>query len=177
MIIRDTVLFIFLKYKTDVLDNLMKFYTEMEADGHQIKRLRSDGGLEFCNESVENFILKKGTKHEITTPKAPEQNGFRERQNRTIVECAKAMLHMKCLPQHLWAEATNTAVYLKNRTASDAFGGVTPYEKWFGTKPSASHLRVFGNEVYMHIPKEHRTKWEKNSMKGVMIGYNDASKA
>lgn len=52
----------FLKNKTDVLDNLMKFYAEIEADGHKIKRLRSDGGLEFCNESVRCFLSSKRTR-------------------------------------------------------------------------------------------------------------------
>lgn len=90
----------FLKNKTTVLDNLMKFYAEVEADGHKIKRLRSDGGLEFCNESVRRFLLNKGIKHEVSTPRAPEQNGFIERQNRTIIESAKAMLHERQLPLH-----------------------------------------------------------------------------
>lgn len=63
----------FLKDKTDVLDNLMKFYAEVEADGHKIKRLRSDGGLEFCNESVRRFLLNKGIKHEISTREHPSK--------------------------------------------------------------------------------------------------------
>lgn len=86
------------------------------------------------------------------------------------------MLHERKLPLHLWAEATYTAVYLKNRTASDTIG-VTPYEKWFGSRPSIGHLRVFGSEAYVHVPKEERTKWEKNSIKCQMIGYNEDSKA
>lgn len=64
-----------------------------------------------------------------------------------------------------------TAVYLKNRTASKMISGATSYEKWFGSKPSVGHLRVFESEVYVHIPKEQRTKWEKNSIKCQMIGY------
>ncbi|KMQ86392.1 rve-domain-containing [Lasius niger] len=86
--------------RTSIADNLMKFYAEVEADGHKIKRLRSDGGLEFCNESVRRFLLNKGIKHEVSTSRAPEQNGFIERQNRTIIESAKAMLHERQLPLH-----------------------------------------------------------------------------
>lgn len=29
----------FLKYKTDALDKLVKFCTDVEVDGHQVKRL------------------------------------------------------------------------------------------------------------------------------------------
>lgn len=170
----------FLKNKTDVLDNLMKFYAEVEADGHKIKRLRSDEGLEFCNESVKRFLLNKGIKHEVLIPRTPKQSDFIERQNRTIIESAKAMLYERQLPLYLWAEATYTAVYLKNRTASETIGAITPYEKWFGSKSSVGHLRVFGSEVYVHIPKKEQTKWEKNNQRTIkcqMIGYNDDSKA
>lgn len=72
------------------------------------------------------------------------------------------------------------AVYLKNRTTSETIGGITSYEKWFGSKPSVGHLRVFGSEIYVYIPKKERTKWEKNNQRTIkcqMIGYNDDSKA
>lgn len=167
----------FIKSKTEVLEKLMQFVAEVQADGHTIRRLRSDGGLEFCNEDVRKFLLQYSIKHEVTTPRAPEQNGFIERQNRTVVESAKAMLHDRELPLFLWAEATNTAVYLKNRTATNVLSGSTPYEKWFGKKPTVKHLRVFGCDAYVHIAKDQRTKWDKNASKCVMLGYNDASKA
>lgn len=167
----------FLKSKTDVLNKLMQFLAEVQADGHRIKRIRSDCGLEFCNEQVNDFLLKNNIKHELTTPRAPEQNGFIERQNRTVIESAKAMLHNRQLPLFLWADATHTAVYLKNRTASNVIGGCTPYELWFAKKPSVAHLRVFGCDAYVHIPKEQRTKWEKNAFKGILVGYHEESKA
>lgn len=82
----------FLKEKSDVLENLKQFYADVQADGHAIKRLRTDGGKEFCNMAVRQFLLSKA-KHEISTPRAPEQNGYIERQNRTILESVKAVLH------------------------------------------------------------------------------------
>jgi len=135
--------------------------------------LRTDGGKEFCNSEVRQFLLSKGIKHELSTPRAPEQNGFIERHNRTIVESGKAMLHDRNLPQYLWAEAANTAVYLKNRTATETLNGLTPFEKWFGEKPSLTHLRVFGSECYAHVPKDQRTKWEMNSIKCLLVSYSE----
>ena len=48
-------------------------------------------------------------------PYTPEQNSATEQQNRTIVESACCMLHPCGLPKGLWAEASNTTVYILNR--------------------------------------------------------------
>lgn len=140
-------------------------------------KIRTDCGKEFCNKDVKKFLLSKGIKHGLTTPRAPEQNGYIERQNRTIVESAKSMLHARKLPLYLWAEATAVAVYVKNRTATNTLNGKTPYEMWFEEKPSVSHLKIFGSTCYVHIPKDQRSKWEMNSTKMMMIGYSDGNKA
>ena len=47
----------------------------------------------------------------------------------------------------------------------------TPFEAWFGKKPSLSHLRVFGCDAYMHIPKEKRSKLDNKVVKCIFIGY------
>lgn len=167
----------FLKSKTDVLKNLKQFLAEVQADGHRVKRLRTDNGLEFCNVDVDQFLREKGIKHETSTPRAPEQNGFIERQNRTVLESAKSMMHSRNVPRYLWAEAANTAVYVKNRTASDTLDGSTPFQKWFGEKLSVKHLKIFGSDCYVHVPKDQRTKWDVNSVKCLIIGYSDGNKA
>ena len=46
----------FLKKKTDALNALQKFYAEVQI---KIKGLRTDGGLEFCNKQVEQFLISK----------------------------------------------------------------------------------------------------------------------
>jgi hypothetical protein len=44
-------------------------------------------------------------------------------------------------------------------------------------KPSVDHLRIFGSPVYIHIPKEKRTKLEPSRKKGTFVGYSETSKA
>eukprot|EP00253_Pinus_taeda_P028323 PITA_28323 len=39
-----------------------------------------------------------------------------------------------------------------------------------GKKPSLSHLRVFGCDAYVHVPKEKRTKLDSKSEKCIFIG-------
>jgi hypothetical protein len=70
------------------------------------------------------------------------------------------MLHAASLPIELWAEASNTAVYIKNGVVSRSREGKTPFEIWKGIKPNLSHLRVFGADAYVHVPKDERTKFD-----------------
>jgi hypothetical protein len=38
-------------------------------------------------------------------------------------------------------------------------------------------LRIFGSQVYIHIPKEKRTKLEPSGKNGTFVGYSETSKA
>ena len=44
-------------------------------------------------------------------------------------------------------------------------------------KPEPSHLNIFGFPVYVHIPKEKRTKLDPSINKGIFVGYYEVSKA
>jgi hypothetical protein len=44
-------------------------------------------------------------------------------------------------------------------------------------KPEVSHLRIFGCPVYIHVPKEKRTKLEPSRKKGIFVGYSETLKA
>lgn len=63
-------------------------------------------------------------------PYTPEQNGSAKRENRTIVEAVRAMMHAKDLPQGLWAELVNAAVYILNRTGPTTMNK-SPCEIWY----------------------------------------------
>ena len=78
--------------------------------------------------------------------------------------------------EKIWAEAVMTACYLINRSPSSALGDKTPHEVWCGKKPSLRHLRVFGCEAYVHVPKEKRTKLDYKAHKCIFIGYGDGIK-
>ena len=89
------------------------------------------------------------------------------------MEVAKAMLHDQDLPMHLWAEAVRTTVYVQNRTLHLVLDNKTPEEDFSGEKPEFNHLRIFGFSMYIHIPKEKRTKLDSSGRKGIFEGYND----
>ena len=63
-----------------------------------------------------------------------------------------------------------------NRSPSSTLEDKTPQEVWTGKKPSLSHLRVFGCDAYVHVPKEKQTKLDIKSEKCIFIGYKDGLK-
>jgi len=46
-----------------------------------------------------------------------------------------------------------------------------------GEKPEVSHLKIFGCPVYVHVPREKRSKLELSGKKGIFVGYSESSKA
>ena len=96
--------------------------------------------------------------------------------NKTLMERARRMLSGVELGHELWAEAVETTCYLVNRSPSSTLEDKTPQEVWIGKKPSLSHLRVFGCDAYVHVPKEKRTMLDSKSEKCIFIGYKDGLK-
>ncbi len=131
----------------------------------------------YVSRNFNQFLNERGIQRQLTVPYTPEQNGVAERCNRTLEECARSMLQYAGLSKDtLWAEAINTAAYIKNRTATRALEGKTPYEVFYAHKPDVSNFKVFGCDAYAHIPKQKRTKFASKSMKMVFVGYDMKSK-
>jgi hypothetical protein len=93
------------------------------------------------------------------------------------MEAVKAMIHDQDLPMHLWAEVARTTVYVQNKISHSALGFKTPEEMFTRKKPEVIHLKIFGCPIYLHIPKEKRTKLDPSEKKGVFVGYREVSKA
>jgi hypothetical protein len=87
------------------------------------------------------------------------------------------MMSDRDLSNFLWVEATSTAVYIQNRCPHAILKDKTPEEVFSGIKPEVGRLRIFGCPVYIHAPKERRTKMEPSGKKGVFVGYSENSKA
>jgi hypothetical protein len=95
--------------------------------------------------------------------------------NMTLMEKSRSMLSGVRVRQEFWAEAVGTACYLVNRSPSSTLDDKTPHEVWTGKKPSLTHLRVFGCDAYVHVPKENMSKLDKKDEKCIFIGYKDES--
>ena len=68
------------------------------------------------------------------------------------------------------------ACYLVNRSPSSALGDNTPQEVWTSKEPSLTHLKVFGCDAYVHIPKENRSKLDKKAEKCILLDIKMVSK-
>lgn len=167
----------FLKQKSEVANNVKKFVTLAQKDhGHNIRIFRSDNGTEFVNDEMKTFFEEIGIHHQRTVPYTPEQNGCAEREMRTIVESARTMIHSKEMEKRFWAEAVNTAVYVLNRSGTSTVVDGTPYELWYGKRAKIEHLHIFGSEVFVHVPKEKRLKFDPKAVKCIFVGYDGSSK-
>ena len=149
-------------------------FLENQADC-RVQRLRCDNGGEYINETLKSFCRNKGIKLETTVRYTPQQNGAAERLNRTLMDKVRPMLNGSGLPKIYWAEALATANYVRNRSPASG-QDKTPWELFYGKKPNVSHLRVFGERVYAHVPKELRNKLADTSQPGKFIGYPPGTK-
>lgn len=128
------------------------------------------------NERLADFLKQSGIRHQTSVPYSPEQNGVAERLNRMLVERARSMLLEANCSTDLWAEAINTAVYLKNRSPTKALKNSTPEEEWTGKKPNLSHLHIFGCKAMIKIPDNRRKKWDRKAQEYLFVGYCEDTK-
>ena len=164
-----------MKRKDEVFGTFQKFHASVERETNKLlKCLRIDNGGEYCSNAFKEYYNRFGIKHEKTVPGTPQQNGTAKRMNRTIMEKVRSMLSNSGLEKHFWAEAVRTACYLINRSPTTALDGGIPEEVWTGKKVNYSHLKVFGCEAFVHIPKEHRSKLDNKSMRCIFLGYADS---
>ncbi|GJZ76879.1 retrovirus-related pol polyprotein from transposon TNT 1-94, partial [Tanacetum coccineum] len=113
-----------------------------------VRRIRTDNGTEFVNQTLREYYEKVGISHETSVARSPQQNGVVERRNRTLIEAARTMLIYAKAPLFLWAEAVATACYTQNRSMIRRRHGKTPYELLHNKPPDLSYLHVFGALCY-----------------------------
>ena len=93
------------------------------------------------------------------------------------METARSMMAHADLPEMYWAEAVETAVYIRNRTPTTAIkGNRTPLEVWSGVPPNIAHMKVFGCMAYAHVPDAPRQKLDSKAIKLQFVGYSVQSK-
>nr|GEV54160.1 hypothetical protein [Tanacetum cinerariifolium] len=127
--------------------NQHKAYCKTKPVNSVNQPLQSDNGTELKNNDLNQFCGIKEIKREFSVPRTHQQNGITKRKNRTLIEAARTMLPDSLLPIPFWAEAVNTACYVKNRVLLTKPQNKTPYEHLLGKTPSIGFMRPFGCHV------------------------------
>ncbi|KAI3664947.1 hypothetical protein L6452_43560 [Arctium lappa] len=109
----------FLRSKNETPDVLITFLKMTQVNLQKpVKFLRTDNGIEFMNQKVEEYLESVGISHQYSAARTPQQNRVVERRNRTLVEAARTMISQSDLPLFLWVEVVSTACYTQNRSMS-----------------------------------------------------------
>ena len=164
--------------KSDAAKSIMEFIALAErTTGRKVKIVRSDRAKELTMGELGSYYSEKGIHNEQTEGYDSRQNGRVERLHRTIMDKGLSMLYHANLSMSLFGEAFTTANYLRNLSPTKN-QTMTPYEVWYGRKPSVAHLKVFGSVAWAHVPHKLRDgKLAPKARQGVMIGYSKTSKA
>ncbi|KAK2451463.1 putative mitochondrial protein [Trifolium repens] len=168
----------FLQDKASVFEIFKKFKTLVENESGCIMQcLRTDRGGEFTSTAFNEFCSENGVKRQLTAAYTPQQNGVSERKNRTLLNMVRSMIAARNVPKKFWPEPVKWAAYVMNRCPTLAVRDMTPEEAWSGRKPSVHHFRVFGCLAHVHVPDVHRKKLDGKSIKYVLLGVSEESKA
>ncbi|GFV26440.1 retrovirus-related Pol polyprotein from transposon TNT 1-94 [Trichonephila clavipes] len=165
-----------IRNKSDAFHTFIRFQKRAERFlSKKVIAVRTDGGLEFCNKNMDNFLTELGIKHEVTNSYTPEMNGVAERFNLTALDGIKTLLKSSEVPHKLWGEALLCFTYAWNRICHKD-SNKTPFEKYSGRKPSILHLKPFGCLAYAGVPKQIRKKFDMRAKIGIMMGYAQRTK-
>jgi len=83
--------------------------------GLKLRHLKLDEGGEFVSQVIIDFLINKNITLEYLKPYTPEHNPVSEKTWRTLRTAKNVILLESALPNRFWAEAINTANYIRNR--------------------------------------------------------------
>ncbi|GJV31084.1 retrovirus-related pol polyprotein from transposon TNT 1-94 [Tanacetum coccineum] len=158
----------FLRHKNEAFNKFKEWKQLVENQtGRKLKKLRTDNGLEFCNQEFNNLCKESGRGRHLTVAGTPQQNGLAERMNMTLLNKVRCLLIQSGLPDSFWAEATVTAAYLINRSPSTTLEKKTPMDLWSGHPANYETLKIFGCVAYSRV---NQGKLKPRAIKCIFLG-------
>jgi hypothetical protein len=168
--------------KDQVAQAVINTLKEIEREGGgQIRRIFSDGGSEFVNQTLKSYLAREGIKLRVSPANTQALNGVAERFIRTCKDRARCMLHHAGKgTDWLWHHAMSHAVWLWNRSRVSTANEKTPYEAATGKTPSLreKHVGVWGCDCFVHQRKKQRIgTMAAKSEPGIYIGHDQEHNA
>ena len=168
--------------KSEVATMFENFYTMNSTQyDSNIQFLRTDNGTEYFNETLNNFLLKKGMLHQSSCVNTPQQNGVPKRKNRHLLEIARSLLFASNVPKRFWGDALLTSCFLINRMPSKLLQFQTPLQtlqNFFLENRIFSELDllIFGCTAFVHLRDPSLSKLDARSCKCIFLGYSSVQK-
>jgi transposase InsO family protein len=138
-----------------------------------VKRMHSDGGSEFINNTVKLACQRLGIEMHWGPKGTPQLNPIAERNVRSHKDGGRTLLQHAVLPTRFWARAVAHSVFVWNRTHVAEATGVTPYQTVLKRKPSLEHIGVFGCDCYYHVAKSERDAFDAKMLPGIYLGHGN----
>ncbi|GJX09954.1 retrovirus-related pol polyprotein from transposon TNT 1-94 [Tanacetum coccineum] len=137
----------FLRHKNEVSDKFKSGTVVKNQIGRKLKKLRTDNGLDFCNQEFNNLCKESGIARHLTVVGTPQHNGLAERMNRTLLN--------------------------KVRSPSTTLEKKTHIDLWSGHLANYEILRIFGCVAYSHV---NQGKLKPRAIKCIFLGYPEGMK-
>ncbi|GJT02098.1 retrovirus-related pol polyprotein from transposon TNT 1-94 [Tanacetum coccineum] len=135
------------KYILVIVDDYSRFTWET------VRRIRTDNGTEFVNQTLREYYEKVGISHETSVARSPQQNGVVERRNQVIAPIPEAVA-----PEHAVSTGSPSSTTV-DQDAPSPSNSHTPQET---QTPIISHdveednhdieVAHMGNDPYFGIP-------------------------
>ncbi|GJS76690.1 putative ribonuclease H-like domain-containing protein [Tanacetum coccineum] len=129
--------------------NFLKMIQKSYYLKETVRRIRTDNGTEFVNQTLREYYEKVGISHETSVARSPQQNGVVERRNPLYQN--HSMIHHR--------------------------NNKTPYELLHNKPPDLSYLYVFGALYYPTNDSKNLGKLQPKADIGIFIGYAPTKKA
>jgi hypothetical protein len=155
----------------DDLTTLLRLLTT--ETGSPPRHLRSDGGGEIDNNSIESLCKELGIKYTTTTLKGSNQNPSAERVILSVEEGTRVMVLHAGAPQMFWEHAALFAIEVQNKVWHRAIND-TPYNRWnevkMDIKAQHRYVRTWGCLCYAHILDINTGKLGERARQCVFLG-------
>ncbi|PLW08619.1 hypothetical protein PCANC_24651 [Puccinia coronata f. sp. avenae] len=162
-----------LKEKSNATSAIIQFKSFYEKQtGNAMKKLVTDGGGEFCNNTLGEILAKEGIQNNIAPPYTPQHNGVAESANRTIIDMTRCILLHAKMSSEWWGDAVVAAAMTTNCLPLLSKSKKSPVKLFLKLSPSFDFLKPFGCNAWALKAKPVRDdKFDSISWKGTLLGY------
>jgi hypothetical protein len=168
----------FKRFKNDFYNNFEDVIEWTKyLDSGSIKRIQSDNAGLYEGKEMLEILRRERIQYGSSTSRSSSQNGWIEREIRSITEKARTIMLVYDCPLRFWPFAIEMAKDLLNRSPRYELDWITPYEKLYGEKPDISNLVPFYAPGVAFIPKEDRDhKMSPKAYECRMLGFDEKGK-